>query len=111
MSETPESYYPTILLLHGELGPTSTWHGSMTTIVVNPRLNKWASRTDIFPQREEKILKIVPSTGGAQHGWYILYELKSRGQGIWWTFAQQNTTSNGLESFEPSEIIQPTYRR
>jgi hypothetical protein len=76
----------------------------MTAIIVNPPLKNWASRTDMFPQRGEKIWKIAPSNFGSRHGWYMLYETEGWGKGLWSTFAEQNPTSNNRGSFKQKDM-------
>ncbi|CAI7651152.1 unnamed protein product [Penicillium glandicola] len=87
--------HPSILLLHKIKEPTQPWYETMTPIWVYfiSAGWKWDKMENIFSQRKDKILQILPSTGGSWHGWYVLCEDKWGDRAIRSAFFDRNSAS------------------
>ena len=79
----------------------------MTLIWANPNLKGWGRMGDVFSGKFGDIFKILPSTGGSWHGWYILFGDDFGRRGLWSAFSEQYPASKEFPKFEKQEIFPP----
>ncbi|OQD67633.1 hypothetical protein PENPOL_c003G02676 [Penicillium polonicum] len=104
------SYYPSILLLHKIKESRPMWREIMTLIWANPNLKGWGRMGDVFGGKFGDIFKILPSTGGSWHGWYILFGADFGRRLLWSAFSEQYPASKEFPKFEQKDTFPPLLR-